>query len=1067
MNLNSCEIIKTFLKVNSTNFLDKPYYSLDKSKNKITLFDKIEKSLSGNSTTFLEDKIFTELDENSYIYEEICLNAIQNSLKGISFSFIFYGDTSEPKYNLSIGDIKEDINNYNNYGLYIRLIDNLIKGVKELNGKKNKNIFELKISYFLLHDSDIYDLADLKQKNLHLNNNFSFSTFNNFKHAIKTEENIIPILVKLKLENLNDELIFLSKILNILFKLENSEKNNILSRSHFCISLYINNTKNPKKNSLINFLILNGNENLYYGQNTKFKIASNSENKKLGDEIKHQNLIEGSKISLETQYTYETLFNLIKLRLFINNNTNNSNENNNINENDMNLLLNKKKQNSKLSNILYNLYSPFLKINFRIVGVVTPSPGQHQIFKDVLLYLLDFTKLKNKLMNKESKIYKNNTNNNAEETLKNLDSKEKTFKLILEQKEKLDKKENQIFILQNDIIGYKKTIKEIKKEIEQRNKKIAFLEKIYNEQVNILKKKLDFKGDINLLISGDDNCDEIKYIKKLKDVINSDKKKEEEIKNLNKKLEEKKEEINQLKNRIDMLSSSDTMIKFYLSSKKIEKINSEKKEEYEDKNKLYIKIENLEKEIALKNKLILKYKEEIGNKNKILLNLPSTLKSAYTTQISINTVKNDPTHTDEENKENKNNLYAGGLYENEINNLKKENNDNIRRIKMEYDNLLKNKNEELKNIQYECDKIKIEKTNDINKYTNEIVRINKLLMNLLSNYKRIFSSNLTPKINFMNYSTKIEEFNDIITSINSQITYDKFPLLYDYLLKNKQLYTNNHPFLHFNIKKIYEPISKNIEEKEKNKNMSKDKIYPEKIFMSEVPKTVDEINNYFNETTNNKKLIMGKERLELMSKEELISHCMNLNNKFYDIENYLKKYTKYKKGFRLEEDDIKDNNEIIKELKDKVNRLNIKLEEQIIKNNKNEIIVNAQKRRIERFQNSSTVLLTNFKNKKQSSSILTPNKSTLYNSSLNDFNANLSDTTNKNNYNKSIKKSNSCISVNKNKRPLSHFPKRKFQENKIGRNYKTNSIQKEFYSKSGEFLSEHEKYVIDKTQGKK
>ena len=140
--------------------------------------------------------------------------------------------------------------------------------------------------------------------------------------------------------------------------------------------------------------------------------------------------------------------------------------------------------------------------------------------------------------------------------------------------------------------------------------------------------------------------------------------------------------------------------------------------------------------------------------------------------------------------------------------------------------------------------------------------------------------------------------------------------------------------------------------------MSKDKIYPEKIFMSEVPKTVDEINNYFNESTNNKKLIMGKERLELMSKEELISHCMNLNNKFYDIENYLKKYTKYKKGFRLEEDDIKDNNEIIKELKDKVNRLNIKLEEQIIKNNKNEIIVNAQKRRIERFQNSSTVLLT-------------------------------------------------------------------------------------------------------------
>ena len=265
--------------------------------------------------------------------------------------------------------------------------------------------------------------------------------------------------------------------------------------------------------------------------------------------------------------------------------------------------------------------------------------------------------------------------------------------------------------------------------------------------------------------------------------------------------------------------------------------------------------------------------------------------------------------------------------------------------------------------------------------------------------------------------------------------------------------------------------SNDLEEKNKINN---------NIYKSEVPKNINDINNFFNENTNNKKLIKDKETLEQMSKEALIYHCMTLNSKFEELENYLKKYTNYKKGFDKEDEfDKKNKDEIIKELKEKINKLNIKLEEQIIRNNRNEVIIGTQNRRIERLLQKDNIILSNFKNnKRQSSSILTPNKSTLYNSSAVDFYSNLSEnnnananlTSNKNNNFIVLKKSNSCMSINKQKqRPLSN-KLRKFPENNISRNYKTNNtnkLSKEFSSKLREFHLEHEKSLINKTLGKK
>ena len=1038
MNLNSSEAIKTFLKVDSPKYVDKPYFSINKSKKSITLFDKITKAPSNSSTEFEEDKIFIESDENSYIYEEICLNSIKEALNGISFSFIFYGDTSSSKYNLSIGDIKEDKNNYNKYGIFLRYVDNILKE-KDI---QEKNI-KLKISYFMLNDNDIYDLSKLKNKNID-KNTFTLQHLHKYKYTIKNEENVLNQIAKIDLDKMTKELNFFSKLLNILYNLESNEEIPILSRSHFCITIYINNNTNQsQKNSLVNFLILNGCEYLYYSINKKFKIAANAGNKKQNEETIHENIIEGSKVSLETQYTYETLLNLIKLKLFEDINTKK------LNENDINLIISKKKQNSKLSNILYNMLNNIQKINFRIISTVTPSTGQYQSFKDTLLFLLDFNKLKKKSTKKHSELAKTAIKN----TFKNL-SKEKTIKLLLEQKEDIERKDNKIFILENDIIDYKKAIKEAKKEINQRNEKISFLEKAYSEQVNTLKKKLEFKGDINVLIAGDENSEELKYVKRLKDAIDKNKLRENDIKYLEEKLNEKKEEINQLKNGMEMLRANQTLLNYYLSAKKSEILSKEKKEEIDEKNKMRINIDNLEKEIKNKNKLIEKYIKELDAKNQMIANLPQIFKDTYSSSLDSNNKKiMNLIQSDEQEKEKENidkeSLETDNIYENEIKNIKKENLLNINKIKSDWEKKIQQKNEDMKKMQYEYDKLKIEKNKDINKYTNEIVGINKLLMRLISNYKRIFFSTLTPKINFMNYSIKIDEFSKIIVGINQEITYDKFPLLFDYLEKNKQ-FNMNQPFSYNNFKKIYTPIMNDLEEKTNN-----------------IPKKhISKKNEDLNININIDKLIIAKEKLESMSKEDLVNHVLNINQNLIEIEKDIKKYNK-KKRLNLEDIDITGENkdEIIKELKNKLILMNNKFQEQMIRNNKNEVIIGAQNRKIDRLQKESFVLNHNIimKNKRQGSSILTPNnRSTLFNSSAIDFNSNLSEnnTTNKNNYiNKTIKKSNSYLSLNKakNKRPLS-----------INKNYTTNKVlSREFSSKLKEFQIDRENNIINSMKEKK
>ena len=149
------DAIKSFLRIEIPKIKDQIYYEVNSKKNIISLYDPVYKKPSSKTLNFELDKIFTNENENSYIYEEICLNTIKDILEGISYSFIAYGDTSSHKLDVLIGNIKDSITNLNSRGIYPSLLDNLFKKLKNKENKSKK--LNILYSFFLIYDNNLED----------------------------------------------------------------------------------------------------------------------------------------------------------------------------------------------------------------------------------------------------------------------------------------------------------------------------------------------------------------------------------------------------------------------------------------------------------------------------------------------------------------------------------------------------------------------------------------------------------------------------------------------------------------------------------------------------------------------------------------------------------------------------------------------------------------------------------------------------------------------------------------------------------------------------------------------
>ena len=985
--------IKSFLRIEIPKLKDSPYYEVNSQQNIITLHNPFEKKFVDSSSKFELDKIFTNKNENSFIFEEICLNTTKECLDGYSYSFISYGETSSKKLDVLIGNIEDSVTNINNRGIYPRLLESLLKKIKT-----NENKYNLSMSFFMVFGNILIDLSVLKDIDI---NNITRNNLFRKSFTIKNETDIIKNLLKIKIDKLEDNVKYINKILSSLSNIEKSTKENIFSNSHICLVLHLNDKKEIISN--ISFILLNGSEYLFSGDSKKLGLKENNINEK------NKIVVDGAKITLETQFTFEAVFNCIKSVKCLNTQDGKNGKDN-------------KKENllfSNLTTVLYNICfgDDIKKIKFRIIGTIYPNTGFYKIVKDTILFLYE---CRNIMKRKKNKIL-------------TFDDLEDISPDIMEKK-----KDDYIFQLETKVKNQKKRLDELNKNMVQKESTVNFLRNTYLEQINTLKKKLNFPGDISVLISGDENTKEANYVKEMREYHDYIKIYKGNIHILEKKLKEANDEIVKLKNKTIVKNTDETMINYYISLR----------HEKENRNKgdnslkvLYNQIDVLKKEVKEKDQINDELKKEIQKKNGILFNLPLGLKGNYTFNQQFgsnnknnitkeNTIKSDKEVELKSDKQNNEKVSENNDKENNNNNTNTESFDNdayygekmkklvednkisLLKIKRKYESILEDKNKECNDIKINIEKIHNNYKNEISLWKNELIKYNEIYMELISNYKRIFFSRLPPKYNIITLKNKKEEFDNILLDAEKEINYLNFPKLFNELeSKNKLGMTITGSLINMR-KTLNKKIEKKIILKENDKKTDESlqnlKISTPPITHQQIKKTIDEA------LSNKKKLIINKETLELMSKEAIILHCLNLNKTVDEIENYLEKYAQYKKGFNIEafENNINYKEKAISELNETINKLRNNLDEQVLINYNNMNVINTQNRIIEKFQKEKLLNSILHKNKNYNGSIFSNknmNENSTYSTLFPSFNRNNNNLALGGN---KIKKSNSCYDIN-------------------------------------------------------
>ena len=744
MNNNNNDIIKTYLKIEPTKKSNNSLYSIDLKNNIFSLF-----SLEQNKQDFELDKIFTNKDENSYIYEIICLNTIKECIKGTSYSFISFGETINNKMEFLIGDLVNNYKNINYYGIFIRLLDNLIN-------KKNDKEFDysIKFSNFLIFENNLIDLTyfgNKKKDEYDIDTNLFLS--NALK--IKNDSNILKNMNKINVSNINEIIKYLRGIMEFIYKLER----NVYSKSNICFIIYLINEHLNKTISTISFISLCGSEHLYAEEIQKLTNKNNNGNDK------DKKVIEATKSSIEIRFIFDSVINCVANNNYIKNKNEEKSHHKEVNK-EVNKEINKekikkedKKELSKLTTVLYDICfgKHISNIKFRFIGNIRPIEGYYKSLRDVLLFLFDCSKIMKKILNSKK---------NLTETVKS-------------------PRDEEIFNLEYKIKLQSKTISDLHNSIENQNKKIIFLEKSYREQINIIKKYFNFKGDINILLSGDLNTKEMEYVENLKNHNLLVLKYENTIENLEKKLSSANDEIKKLKNKLNTKEIDQTMINYYLSVKngQDKKINFNDSETLKD---LYNKIDKLKKEIINKNKIIEELKKDLNNKNEIFCKFSKTIINQMENSEQ-NEANEPPKKADKKKKKKKEKEKEKDLNDSEVTDvtlrqelvqMKIKEQKSTEELKEKYNYILLEK----KNTIYELEH-KFEKIDEVYKYefkkTNgELTKIYGMIISLIS-----YIENNKKELLIQKNSAELEK---IVFSIKDDIKRENYPFLFKELDRQKK-----------------------------------------------------------------------------------------------------------------------------------------------------------------------------------------------------------------------------------------------------------------------------------------
>ena len=764
-------------------------------------------SLENKNLDFEFDKIFIDTDENPYIYKIISQNCVEEFIKGTNYCFISYGESVNKKFETLIGDIKENYCNNSDYGILVRFLDELLIKMNEI-----ENYNSIKFSNFMILENNLIDLTYFGGKNkkgYEIDSNILLSN----AYKINSDSNIINKMNKINVDKFNDLIKYLHHIHKFLSKLN---KENIYNKSNICFIIYLFDKISNKIISTMSFIILLGSENLYGKSTIKINNGINLNN--------NNKSIKAAKSSIETRYIFNSIINSISNNIYIN---------------EMN---NKQKSNeefeSKLTTVLNNICfnKNISNIKFRIIGNIRPIKGYYQYTKDVLIFLFDCWKILNSQI-EEKKEVKDNS------------------------------KERITFELEFKIKDQKNEINNLNRQIEKLHKKIEFLDCNYQKQISVLKNYFEFDGDINVLLSGNENTKEMKYVKSYKNYQNIIHDCQESQKNLEKNLEESKNEIDMLKTKLNSRKEQQDMINYYLSAQnaKISSINnSGEKHKF---NILSKQIEELNQKIKSKDKIISLLQKELDKKTKMILTISKT---------EMDT-KNESKIKSKNISENKMTEFS---FKQELENMKFNEEKNLKEIKNKYNSMLFEKKEELYQLKKNIESIKI----DNNNIKTELINIYELFMDFISFIGK----------NRKNSNKNSEELEQMILDINNKINNRNYPNLLQEL-------------------------------KEKNKT----KFDLKEMLMNDKSKNLE---------------IKNEDDKDIKLSQEL----SEINDRAKDL--------------------------IIKELKEKNKLLSLTFDLQIKKNNNNLIIINSQKRTIEKLELELSAYRQIMKNKKNlSDNILTLN----------------------------------------------------------------------------------------------
>lgn len=803
---------------------DNPFLVPDKEKNKIKYIVQSHKNNSEKITTEYEfEKVFLENDEYSYIYEEIAINTVSNSINKVNSFFLSYGETSSEKHKIILGDLN-CAENLNTRGILPRLLSQLT----------SRDDLTIAVSAMAIFDNHLIDIP----KNINTN---SPRQLLDSSLIIKQDPKIIEKITKQYIKT-NDDLNNLLKDYNKFFSFiigaenEKEKKLQIYTFSHFLYVIYISDKSNEPLSN-ITLCELAGND----------QFVTNVINEKVSKE----NHIQNTKAIIENTNTVECLKKAIKsCKKYL---TYTSRENKNIEERDG--------FDAKLLFLLKGLVFKNIDTNFRVVGCLLPNSGMQESTKDTLNFLFQLRKI---ILSRQINFETIDVNN-----LEGLNKDE----IISALEKKCTKNERQI--------------KDLNEQLEEKTQRNFQIQENYHAQLNEIKRKFNFDGDLNVLLGGGENTKEAKKARRIRECIELARSRERIINELEQKNKELLNKIEQLKNCQQIEEKDELMAEYYINVQakraqeenncKLKLSNNKEIQDLKNQNSQLMKrCEVYKKDIEAKDKLIQGFQEIIDDKK---------LKVSNEAELRENIKKELEKNFNSELKE----CYK--MYKREK-----------RMLMKEKDNLISQKDSGMLTMKDSAQKIISSLKEEEMKYSNESSTLLEMIMNLFSAYEKYFNKSVMKNIaqNHPLYIAK-EKFDRVVEGTQKNLHILNFPKVFGNYTKSKDKFF----------------VSKAEEKESVQRKISKNKKFL--------------VNNSMVETT--------------MQLKQKITILENENEKLKALLNELsKKEERSPEAFSMDEED---KDFLIKKYLKDANDMRKKLSEVTKVNQKNEILLHSQRRSIE------------------------------------------------------------------------------------------------------------------------